>query len=47
MHKADRETIERALAHANANQTEAAYRRTDRLDARRPLMQEWAEYLAR
>ncbi len=45
--KADRETIERALAHINGNATEAAYRRTDRLDARRELMAEWSEYLAR
>ena len=44
--KADRETVERALAHVNGNATEAAYRRTDRLDARRVLMQEWCEYLA-
>ena len=44
---ADRETIERALAHVNGNATEAAYRRTDRLDARRDLMDAWATYLAR
>ena len=44
---ADRETVERALAHVNGNATEAAYRRTDRLDARRALMQDWADYLAR
>ena len=44
--KADRETVERALAHVNGNSTEAAYRRTDRLDARRVLMQGWADYLA-
>jgi len=43
---ADRETVERALAHVNSNATEAAYRRTDRLEARRDLMQAWAEYLA-
>ena len=44
---ADRETVERALAHVNGNATEAAYRRTDRLDARRDLMDAWATYLAR
>ena len=43
--EADRETVERALAHVNGNATEAAYRRTDRLDARRELMQSWADYL--
>ena len=43
---ADRETVERALAHVNGNATEAAYRRTDRLEARRVLMQGWADYLA-
>lgn len=44
--EADRETVETALAHKNPNATEAAYRRTDRLDARRDLMQAWADYLA-
>ncbi len=44
---ADGETVERSLAHVNHNATEAAYRRTDRLDARRELMQEWADYLSR
>lgn len=44
---ADRETVERALAHKNKNAVEAAYRRTDQIDKRRPLMQQWADYLAR
>ena len=43
---ADRETVERSLAHVNTNSTEASYRRTDRLDARRALMEGWAVYLA-
>ena len=40
-----REVIEAALAHAVANQTEAAYARSDLFDRRRRLMDEWAEYL--
>ena len=39
------QAAERALAHARTNQTEAAYLRTDLLDARRPLMQSWADYV--
>lgn len=35
---------EAALAHAVANQTEAAYRRSDLLEARRGLMAEWAQF---
>ena len=40
-----REVIEAALAHAVANQTEAAYARSDLFERRRRLMDEWAEYL--
>jgi integrase len=36
--------IEMALAHAIDNKTEAAYRRGDLLDMRRPLMEDWATY---
>ena len=36
---------ERALAHASTNQTVAAYLRTDLLEARRPLMQRWADHV--
>ena len=39
------EAAERALSHARTNQTVAAYLRTDLLDARRPLMQIWADYV--
>lgn len=37
--------MEAALAHAVQNQVEAAYARSDLLDRRRTLMQEWADYL--
>ena len=40
-----REVIEAALAHALANQTEAAYARSDLFERRRRLMDEWAAYL--
>lgn len=38
------EVAEAALAHANSNKVEAAYRRTDFLDKRRSLMCEWADF---
>ena len=37
---------EAALAHNLGNSTERAYARTDLLEVRRPLMDEWAEFLA-
>lgn len=37
---------ELALAHAVGNQVEQAYMRSDLLEQRRPLMDNWAEYLA-
>ena len=40
-----REVIEAALARALANQTEAAYARSDLFERRRRLMDEWAAYL--
>ena len=40
-----RDVIEAALAHKVANKVEAAYFRTDLLEKRRELMQEWADYL--
>jgi integrase len=43
---ADREVIERSLAHVVKSKTEAAYNRADLLDRRRPLMRQWAEFLA-
>jgi integrase len=42
---AEREVIERSLAHAVKGKTEAAYNRADLLDRRRPLMQQWEAYL--
>lgn len=40
-----RDLAERALAHAVPNQVEAAYHRTDLLERRRDLMQQWADYV--
>jgi integrase len=42
-----REVAEQALAHAIGNQVEAAYRRGDALEKRRPMMKDWAEFCAR
>jgi len=39
-----RDIIEMALAHSIKDKSEAAYRRGDALDKRRPLMAEWARY---
>ena len=39
-----RDVAEAALAHAVRDKTEAAYLRTDHLDARRPLMAAWADH---
>ncbi|MDH1428027.1 hypothetical protein N5E89_06660 [Comamonas aquatica] len=36
---------ERALAHVIANKVQAAYERTDRLEARKKMMNQWAEFL--
>lgn len=38
------EIAEAALAHSIANKVEAAYRRTDYLEKRRPLMQDWERF---
>ncbi|MEL6709328.1 MAG: integrase arm-type DNA-binding domain-containing protein [Pseudomonadota bacterium] len=40
------EVAEAALAHAIANKVEAAYRRTDYLDKRKPMMADWAKFVA-
>lgn len=40
-----REIVEAALAHAVGNRVETAYRRKDALERRRPLMQDWADFL--
>ena len=37
---------EASLGHVVGNSTEQAYARTDYLDLRRPLMQQWADYIA-
>ena len=39
------EAAEAALAHAPDSDTRKAYRRLDMLKARRPLMQQWADYV--
>lgn len=39
------ELSEMALAHTIENKAEAAYRRGDMLERRRPLMQDWADYV--
>ena len=41
-----REVVEAALARQVANKVEAAYFRSDLLEKRRELMQQWADYLA-
>ncbi len=41
----DRDLAEAALAHVLASKVEASYRRSDLLDARRPMMEAWAEFL--
>jgi integrase len=43
---AEREIIDRSLAHVVKSKTEAAYNRADLLDRRRPLMQQWGEFIA-
>ena len=40
-----RDLAERALAHAIANQAEAAYHRTDLLEQRRAMMEAWAQHV--
>lgn len=41
-----REILEAALAHTLGSKVEAAYRRKDALERRRPLMQDWANFIA-
>lgn len=41
-----RDLAERALAHTIKNQAEAAYHRTDLLEQRRPVMEDWATYVS-
>lgn len=40
-----REVCERALAHSNKDRVEAAYKRTDFLEKRRALMDDWAQFV--
>lgn len=40
-----RDVVEMALAHAVGSKVEAAYRRGRAVEKRRPLMQDWADYL--
>ena len=42
----DRELAEAALAHSLRDRTEAAYRRSDLLEARRDLMAQWATFVS-
>jgi integrase len=39
------EVAELALAHTIKNKAEAAYRREDMLDRRRPMMEQWADFV--
>ena len=41
-----REVAEAALAHVNADKTEAAYQRGDLFEKRRRMMEAWAQYLS-
>lgn len=41
----DSDTAERALAHTISNKVQAAYERSDRLEARRTVMQKWGDYI--
>jgi integrase len=45
-HGVSRDLAETALAHRVGNAVEQAYDRTDLMKQRRPLMQQWADYLA-
>lgn len=44
-HGVPRDLAERALAHTVKNKVEAAYHRTDLLEQRRPVMQQWADFV--
>jgi integrase len=45
-HAYPRDLAERVLAHTIKDATEATYHRTDLLDQRRSMMDEWAKWLA-
>ncbi len=40
-----RDVCESALSHATGNSVELSYKRTDYLDKRYKLMQDWADYI--
>jgi len=42
----EHEVVEKALAHTIESKVEAAYRRGDLLEKRRPLMEDWAKHCA-
>ena len=44
-HNFNRDAIERQLAHVEGNQVRAAYHRTEYLEARRHMMQWWADFI--
>lgn len=44
-HEYDYDTAERALAHEIRDKVQAAYERTDRFDARKKMMQHWADHV--
>ena len=43
-HGIDKVLAEKALSHATGNEVEQAYQRSDLLELRRPVMQEWSDY---
>ena len=45
-HGVPRDLAEAALGHAVKDRTEAAYARSDMLQRRRPLMEDWASHIA-
>ena len=44
-HAADRELCETCLGHVVGSAVERSYQRSDRLELRRPIMQEWADFV--
>lgn len=43
-HSIDRILMEKALSHTTGNEVEQAYQRSDLLELRRPVMQQWANW---
>ena len=46
-HGVNRDVAERCLAHVIKDKSEAAYQRSDMLEPRKRVMQQWAEYIER